>query len=134
MVVFDGQRFLYIPLLHVHKIKLSDTTNGEVGQPAGFSLSEKVESISYRTILTNAKGLFTEIYVTGNQSWHGYIINVLSDYFVFYSPVYKIMFIPLHHLKWLTLYNQNVLLIHSTKKPCLPILILLLYVVLGKNN
>nr|WP_155891025.1 DUF2642 domain-containing protein [Ectobacillus panaciterrae] len=108
LVLFDGQRYLYIPLLHVHKIKLSDKTNGEISQPTGFSLSEQVKSISYRSILTNAKGLFTEIQVVGNQSLHGYITNVLSDYLVFYTPVYKTMLISLHHLKWLTLYNPNV--------------------------
>jgi hypothetical protein len=109
LVLFDGQSYLYVPLLHVHKIKLSDKTNGEISVPTGFSLSEHVESISYRSILTNlkAKGLFTEIYVVGNQSLHGHVTNVLSDYFVFYSPVYKTIYISLSHLKLLTLKIQN---------------------------
>lgn len=108
LVLFDGQRFIYIPLLHVHKIKLSNKINGEIDQPIEFSLSEKVESISYRSILTNSKGLLTEIRVVGDQSLYGYITNVLNDYLVFYTPVYKTMLISLHHLKWLTLYNSNV--------------------------
>jgi hypothetical protein len=108
LVLFDGQRFLYIPLLHVHKIRLSDNINEEIDQPIGFSLSEQVKSISYRSILTNSKGLFTEIQVVENQSLHGYITNVLNDYLVFYTPVYKTMLISLYHLKSLTLYNSNV--------------------------
>ncbi|WP_342047088.1 DUF2642 domain-containing protein [Bacillus sp. OTU530] len=108
LVLFDGQRFIYIPLLHVHKIRLSDNINGEIDQPIEFSLAEQIESISYRSILTNSKGRLTEIRVVGDQSLHGYITNVLNDYLVFYTPVYKTMLISLNHLKWLTLYNSNV--------------------------
>lgn len=127
LVLFDGKRFLYIPLLHVHKMHLSSVTNKEISNPKEFSLAEEAESISYRTILTNAKGLFTEIYVTGKQPLYGYITSVLSDYFVFYSPIYKTMLIPLEHLKWLTLPNQTgtpytvnkTLMIHSPNIPLL---------------
>lgn len=106
LVLFDGQRFLYIPLLHVHKIRLSDNINEEIDLPIGFSLSEQVESISYRSILINSKGLFTEIQIAGDQSLHGYITNVLNDYLVFYTPIYKTILISLHHLKWLTPYKN----------------------------
>jgi hypothetical protein len=121
LVLFDGQQFVYvyIPLLHVHRINHSnideDTNNPshfslakDINHPSEPSLAEEMESISYRSILENAKGRFIEIYVTGNKSFHGYITNVLSDYFVFYSPVYKVMFIPFHHLKWLTPYNRSI--------------------------
>jgi len=105
LVLSDGERFVYIPLLHVHRINLSSIINDNFGDPNEASLAEDVESISYRTILTNAKGLFAEIYVTGNISLHGYIIGVRNDYFAFYSPVYKTMLISLHHLKWLIPYS-----------------------------
>jgi len=107
VVVFDGQRYVYIPLVHVHKIRLS-RSDEEIGEPTGFLLSKQTESISYHTILTNAKMLFIEIHVLGNQSLHGYITDVLNDYFVFYSPIYKTMYISLDHLKWLTPCNQNI--------------------------
>ncbi|MFL0499078.1 DUF2642 domain-containing protein [Priestia megaterium] len=107
-VLFNGQHFVYIPLLHIHSIKLSDKKNQIIDSPTEQSFTEEIESISYRKVLINAKGIFIEIYVTGNISFHGYILNVLNDYLVFYSPVYKIIFIPLNHLKWLTPYNHNV--------------------------
>jgi hypothetical protein len=108
LVLYDGQQFFYIPWIHVHRLQLSSTLDEQINQPSETSLAEEIESISYRKILTNAKGIFTEIYVTGNLSFHGYITNVLADYFVFYSPVFKIMFISLHHLKWLTPYNKSI--------------------------
>jgi hypothetical protein len=65
------------------------------------------EEISLRKTLTAAKGIFTEIYVTSNQTLHGYIISIMNNYFVFYSPIYKTMFISLNHLKWLIPYTNN---------------------------
>ncbi|MGG0555226.1 DUF2642 domain-containing protein, partial [Priestia aryabhattai] len=107
-VLFNGQQFVYIPLLHVHSIKLSDKKNQITDSPTEQSFMEEIEAISYRKVLINAKGLFIEIYATENISFHGYILNVLNDYLIFYSPVYKIIFIPLNHVKWLTPYNHNV--------------------------
>lgn len=31
----------------------------------------------------------------------------MNDYFVFYSPVYKTMFISMNHVKWLIPYPQD---------------------------
>ncbi|MGG1573876.1 DUF2642 domain-containing protein [Fictibacillus sp. NRS-1165] len=105
LVLFDGRKFVYIPLLHVHRINVSSINNDDISAPNETSLAKDKESISYRKILTNAKGLFTEVYVTGNVSIHGYIMNVRSDYLAFYSPVYKTVLISLHHLKWLIPYH-----------------------------
>jgi hypothetical protein len=105
LVLFDGQKYIYIPFLHIHRINLSPVINNDISTPSEASLAEDADAISYRTILTNAKGLFTEIYVTGNISLHGYITSIRSDYFAFYSPVYKTMLISLYHLKWLIPYN-----------------------------
>ncbi|GAA3321421.1 hypothetical protein GCM10020331_037200 [Ectobacillus funiculus] len=88
LVLFDGQRFVYIPLLHVHRVNLSPVINDELSNPTEISLAKDVEAISYRTILTNAKGLFTEIYVTGNISLHGYVMSVRSDYFAFFTLLF----------------------------------------------
>jgi hypothetical protein len=107
LVLFDGQKFFYIPLLHVKKAVLIEEENQEINQPSVLPFSEDDTPISYRSILTNAKGLYTQIHVLGKTPLHGTIINVLSDYLVFYSPVYKLIYIPLAHLKWLTLYEQN---------------------------
>ncbi|MEK3887368.1 DUF2642 domain-containing protein [Bacillus sp. FSL K6-3431] len=107
LVLFNGQQYIYIPLLHVHRINLNTDMKNYVDNPSEYSLAEETESLSYRKILTNAKGIFTEIYVTRNLTFHGYVTNVLSNYLAFYSPVYKLIFIPLEHLKWLTPYNQS---------------------------
>jgi hypothetical protein len=107
LVIFDGMKYLYIPLIHLHNIKqiTSETT---ISMPQQDTLlHQENEIISYRKMLTNAKGQFVELFVTGNKSIHGYITSVLNDYIVFYSPVYKSLFISMQHLKWLTPYSNE---------------------------
>ena len=58
------------------------------------------------TILTQAIGKQLEIYVTGNQSLYGMILEIKTDYIVFYTPVYKTIYISTQHLKWLVPYLQ----------------------------
>ena len=111
LVLFNGKDYFYIPFLHVHNLRTNPLIEleGNENQEAPVSpINEDQSTISYRKTLMNAKGRFVEIFVTGNKSIHGYITNVLNDYFVFYSPVYKTMFISLNHLKWLTPYQTNI--------------------------
>ncbi|MBT2664914.1 DUF2642 domain-containing protein [Bacillus sp. ISL-4] len=107
LVLFNGQQFLYIPMLHVHRFNLSTEIDNEIKNPMESPMMEDMGSISYRKTLMNAKGVFSEIHVAGHIPLHGYITNVFNDYFAFYSPVYKMMYVSLHHLKWLTPYYQN---------------------------
>ncbi|AGK54255.1 hypothetical protein [Bacillus sp. 1NLA3E] len=110
LVLFDGQEYLYIPLMHLHNIKERTIKINEEGtvQPTGkMPFQNEKETISYRKILNNAKGQFLEVFVTGNRSIHGYITSVLNDYIVFYSPVYKTLFISMQHLKWLIPYSSQ---------------------------
>ena len=107
LVLFNGQQFLYFPMLHVHRFNLSIDIDSDLLPPIGFYIGEDNTSISYRKAMMNAKGIFSEIYVTGKLSLHGYVMNVFNDYFTFYSPVYNYMYISLHHLKWLTPYTQR---------------------------
>ncbi|GMB09616.1 hypothetical protein EDD69_10657 [Thermolongibacillus altinsuensis] len=109
VVVYNGKEYLYIPYLHIHYIKFDVDPITELSNTVPeVPLSNEDSAISYRKTLMNAKGHFTEIYVIGNKSIHGYVVNVLNDYFVFYSPVYKTMFVSLNHLKWLTPYQTNI--------------------------
>ncbi|XJZ25744.1 DUF2642 domain-containing protein [Bacillota bacterium Lsc_1132] len=111
LVLFNGKDYFYIPFLHVHNLRANPLIELEVSeeQEAPVSpINEDQSTISYRKTLMNAKGRFVELFVTGNKSIHGYVTNVLNDYFVFYSPVYKTMFISLNHLKWLTPYQTNI--------------------------
>lgn len=106
VVVFDGEQYFYIPTIHIQHFKNDTTSNINFNKKTSSPIRNDTESISFRKILNNAKGLFVEIYVTGNLSLHGYIINILNNYFTFYSPVYKMMFIAMEHVKWLVPYNN----------------------------
>ncbi|CAM3861684.1 DUF2642 domain-containing protein [Mesobacillus zeae] len=110
LVLFNGKKYLYIPMIHLHNIKERELAGFEekTEQPkVPMPLKSEAENISYRKILTNAKGQFLEVFVTGNRSIHGYITSVLNDYIVFYSPVFKTLFISMQHLKWLTPYMSS---------------------------
>lgn len=108
LVLFNGKDYFYIPLLHVHNLRVNDLIELEFSGDYSVSpINEEQTAISYRKTLLNAKGRFVEVFVTGNKSLHGYVTNVLNDYFSFYSPVYKTMLISLNHLKWLTPYQTD---------------------------
>ncbi|NMD69896.1 DUF2642 domain-containing protein [Bacillus sp. DNRA2] len=110
LVLFDGEEYLYIPLMHLHNISERTIKSNEesIEKPTNkMPFQNDEESISYRKILNNAKGQFLEVFVTGNRSIHGYITSVLNDYIVFYSPVYKTIFISMQHLKWLIPYSST---------------------------
>ncbi|GAB7386675.1 DUF2642 domain-containing protein [Bacillaceae bacterium] len=103
-VIYNGDHFLYIPLLHVQYLNLNVKNDTNITSPSTSPFDDKKE-LTYRTILNNAKGGFVEISIGEKISIHGYLVNVLVDYFIFYSPVYKTMFVPLFHLKWLIPYH-----------------------------
>jgi hypothetical protein len=107
LVLHDGEKYYYIPLFHVIKIKQLDKENQNSIPFFELPNDKQEKKISLRSILLNAAEIYTEIHVVGKKSLHGVITNVLSDYFVFYSPIYKYIYIPLNHLKWLTLIDQN---------------------------
>ncbi|WP_010283311.1 hypothetical protein [Bacillus timonensis] len=104
----NDKDFYYIPLLHIQKIKIPKLNEMEqIENPGTTPINTHTDEISLRKIINNAKGLFVEIFVTSKNSIHGYITSLMNDYFVFYSPVYKTMFIPFQHLKWLIPYSPN---------------------------
>ncbi|MEH7120949.1 DUF2642 domain-containing protein [Neobacillus vireti] len=108
-VIFNGVDYLYIPTIHIQnwqfmkQYEIDEITFSDEPTP----IYNHNEEISLRKTLTAAKGIFVEIYVTSNQTLHGYIISIMNNYFVFYSPIYKTMFISLNHLKWLIPYTNN---------------------------
>ncbi|MDR4947424.1 DUF2642 domain-containing protein [Neobacillus cucumis] len=108
-VIFNGNDYLYIPTIHIQNwqflkpYEIDEINFNDEPEP----IYNHNEEISLRKTLTAAKGIFTEIYVTSNQAIHGYIISIMNNYFVFYSPIYKTMFISLNHLKWLIPYTNN---------------------------
>jgi hypothetical protein len=111
-VIFNGTDYLYIPAIHIQNWQFMKQY--EINEINEITINDEPtpiynhnEEISLRKTLTAAKGIFTEIYVTSNQALHGYIISIMNNYFVFYSPIYKTMFISLNHLKWLIPYTNS---------------------------
>ncbi|HEX7065112.1 MAG TPA: DUF2642 domain-containing protein [Bacillales bacterium] len=124
LVIYNGRDYLYIPSLHIQHFKENidnDELESQISGKTESPISDDLNKISYRKILGNAKGGFVEIYVTGKQTIHGYITNIMNDYFTFYSPVYKTMFISMDHMKWLMPYN-SVRTPYSLKKDQLPVI------------
>lgn len=107
LVLYNGVVYRYIPLVQLHNIRPNPQIEQQIVLSGLNPMENQTENISLRNILSNAKGMFVEIYVSGNQTIHGYVTSMLTNYFVFYSPVYKTMFVALNHLKWLTPYNQS---------------------------
>ena len=110
IVIFNGADFVYIPLDHIQSFEVDKNNEYDIKVPTEFLsiiAGEKNEHLSLRQIITQAKGNYVEIYVTGSQPLHGYITNIMDNYFVFDSPVYKKIFISLSHLKWLIPYSKN---------------------------
>jgi hypothetical protein len=108
-VIFNGYDYLYIPTIHIQNWEFlkQDEIDEIIITNEPTPIYNNNEEISLRKTLTSAKGIFTEIFVTNKQALHGYIISIMNNYFVFYSPIYKTMFISLNHLKWLIPYTNN---------------------------
>lgn len=107
IVIFDGKDYLYLPIVHIQNIRKLEANEHDISAPNGTPHIEHDDELSLRKVLNSGKGIFTEIYITGNQPIPGYISSVMNNYFVFYSPVYKTMLISLNHLKWMIPYTAN---------------------------
>ena len=109
IVMYDAknQHFLYIPFVHVQKLKETILDEEDPSYQPPSERPIETDLISFRKALMIAKGLFVQVYVTGNKSIHGYLTSIMNDYFVFHSPVYKTMFIAMKHVKWLIPYPPN---------------------------
>lgn len=111
IVMYNGLDYFYIPIVHIQHINLDEdnTYESDYANPDSTAIhnTEENNEWSLRKVLTEAKGIFVEIYVTGSQPIHGYITSIMNNYFVFQSPVYKTMYITINHLKFLIPYPQN---------------------------
>ncbi|GFN30915.1 DUF2642 domain-containing protein [Paenibacillus xylaniclasticus] len=108
LVIHNGQQFVYVPIIHLQQMREVSKQESILIEVPEIPIEQPNDPISYRKMLMNAKGMFSELYITGNQSIHGYLTSVMNDYFVFYSPVYHSVVISLTHLKYLIPYNPNV--------------------------
>lgn len=111
IVVFNGTDYIYVPIYHIQNFQIDDNNEYSLtlgNEQTGLILEEsKKENLTIRKVLTQAKGMFVEIYVTSGSPLHGYITSIMNNYFVFHSPIYKNMYITLKHLKWLIPYSTN---------------------------
>ena len=92
IVLFNGKDFVYIPLNHIQSFKVDFDNENEIEDPKEFpsiTTEENKENLSFGEVLTQAKGKYVEIYVTGGQPLHGYITSIMNNYFVFQSPFIK---------------------------------------------
>lgn len=109
LVLYNGKDFIYVSQYHVQHYDVCTKEDEKISLPKEslFEEPETLNSISLRKALQESKGMFTEIYVTGHHSLHGYITSIMNDYFVFQSPIHKTMYISMKHLKWLIPYQGN---------------------------
>ncbi len=106
VVLYDGIHYVYLPYGHIQSVRLVPNASQQISEPQ-YERWEDANDLSYRKVLNAAKGMFVEIFVAGNQSIHGYVTSVQTNYFVFFSPVHNTLFIPMFHLKWLIPYPEN---------------------------
>ncbi|OAT79558.1 DUF2642 domain-containing protein [Bacillus sp. MKU004] len=107
LIIFNGEDYIYVSSIHIRSLRVVSIDELDIAEPTTGPQLDQEDELALRKILTSAKGVFIEIYLTGNQSIHGYITSIMNNYFTFYSPVYKTMYISLHHLKWLTPYSGS---------------------------
>lgn len=107
LALYTGTQFMYIPLIHLEQMRVVQMDNEHASIP-DLPFEPYNEPISYRKILMNSKGMFSEIYITGSGSIHGYVTTVMNDFFVFYTPVYHTVIVSLQHLKYLIPYEPHV--------------------------
>ncbi|QFF98270.1 DUF2642 domain-containing protein [Psychrobacillus glaciei] len=110
MVLFNGEDFMYIPIKHVHGFRVGRNNEYDIQYPTEFPsiiADENNQELSIIEVLNQAKGNYVELFVTNDKPLHGYIKQIMSNYFEFFSPIYKTMYISMSHLKWLIPYRQN---------------------------
>ena len=111
IVLYDGEKYMYISSLHIQHLTPSidpslfdNLTIPESLLPQDIISSES--TISLRKTLQVAKGQFIELALSSEHSLHGYVTHIMNDYFVFLSPVYRTLYIPFHHVKYIVPYKE----------------------------
>lgn len=110
VVLYVKNQFVYIPMDHIHSLKIDYENENNIEQPSyipTFISQIENKDLNLPNILSLVKGIHVEIMVTRNLALHGVITSVMDDYFVFESPIYKTMFIATKHLKWIIPYFQD---------------------------
>lgn len=110
IVIFNGTDYMYIPINHIHSyctLKKNELDTFVPIESSSIKTGGNNHELSLLVTLHQAQGKSTEIYLIDDQPLHGYITQIMDDYFEFYSPIYKTMYISTKHLKWLIPYPTN---------------------------
>lgn len=108
IVLFNGKHYVYFPVQHIISVRNGESTDNEFINTDSSPIEKGGDLMSLKRILTNATGIFVEIYLSGNHTVYGYITHIQEDYVVFESPASKTIYLPIVHLKWLIPYlNQT---------------------------
>ncbi|MET0960988.1 MAG: DUF2642 domain-containing protein, partial [Psychrobacillus psychrotolerans] len=110
IVIFNGTDYMYIPIDHIHSyciLKNNELDTLAPTESSSIKTGGNNHELSLRVTLHQAQGKSTEIYLIDDQPLHGYITQIMDDYFAFYSPIYKTMYISTKHLKWLIPYPSS---------------------------
>lgn len=110
VVIYNGKSFQYVPVEHIQTFEIDFDNEDNIQQPTdtpSIDLKMNNNDMTILKILSQAKGMDVEIFVTSNKSLHGTITAIMDDYFVFQSPVYPTIFISNKHLKWLIPYSEH---------------------------
>ena len=109
IVLFNGENFIYIPVSHIEYI-VAETPDTEFAVPSDspiIPLDNNKKNLTFESILKEAKGINQEICIINKKYLFGTVLEVMDDYLVFFSPVYKRTYIPINHIKWLIPYTPN---------------------------
>lgn len=106
LVLYSNSRYIYTPIHHLQHLRLNEEWENS---SADSCPDPKMDfaNISYRKMLMNSRGVFTEIYLGGAHSLHGYVTSIMNDYFVYHSPMHQTVYIPVNHVKYLIPYPPN---------------------------
>ncbi|WP_372631542.1 DUF2642 domain-containing protein [Cohnella sp.] len=106
LVVHNGTQYLYVPIVHIQHMTRSASQESLFREPAEPPLDPAMD-LSYRKVLLNTKGMFSELYIAGRQTVHGYVTSIMNDFFVFYSPLFRSLYVSMRHLKILVPYDPQ---------------------------
>ncbi|MEC2054409.1 hypothetical protein I6J18_19995 [Peribacillus psychrosaccharolyticus] len=94
IILSECERYRYIPIRHIQQITFPDCQMKTVKLGYGKT--------SFRKSLMSAKGRCVYVLLGKNTVLNGYIMSIMTNYIVFYSPIYKTIFISMDHVKSMT--------------------------------
>lgn len=105
VVLYGDNRFIYLPIHHLQSMRLLPYQTTAAERPPEPSFDH--HNIMYRKILMNARGMFSEVSL-GDKTLHGYVTAIMNDYFAFFSPLHRSVYVAVNHVKYIVPYPPNI--------------------------